>query len=56
MDGNVALNIRHYNKACFESFQADTNGFKDLDSRKFIKWVQSYASYKNYKFIKIRIK
>lgn len=52
MDGNIALDVRHYNKSCTEAFQADTNGFKDLDSRKFIKWVQVYALYKNYKFTK----
>jgi hypothetical protein len=52
MDGNIALDVRHYNKSCTESFQADTNGFKDLDSRKFIKWVQVYALYKGYKFTK----
>jgi hypothetical protein len=50
MDGNIAINIKHYNKSCTEAFQADTNGFKDLDSRKFIKWVQVYALYKGYKF------
>ena len=52
MDGNIAIDVRHYNKSCTEAFQADTNGFKDLDSRKFIKWVQVYALYKNYKFTK----
>lgn len=52
MDGNIALDVRHYNKSCTEAFQADTNGFKDLDSRKFIKWVQVYALYKGYKFTK----
>ena len=51
-DGNISLDVRHYNKASFEAFQADTNGFKDLDSRKYIKWVQAYASYKGYKFTK----
>jgi hypothetical protein len=54
MDGNIALNVNYYNKSCMEAFQSDTNGFKDLDSRKFIKWVQAYASYKNYKFTKNR--
>jgi len=52
MDGNIAIDVRHYNKSCTEAFQADTNGFKDLDSRKFIKWVQVYALYKGYKFTK----
>jgi hypothetical protein len=54
MDGNVPLNVRLYNKTSMEAFQSDTNGFKDLDSRKYIKWVQSYASYKGYKFTKNR--
>jgi hypothetical protein len=52
MDGNIALDVRHYNKSCTEAFQGDTNGFKELDSRKFIKWVQVYALYKGYKFTK----
>jgi hypothetical protein len=52
MDGNIALDVRHYNKSCTEAFQGDTNGFKDLDSRKFIKWVQVYALYKGYKYTK----
>lgn len=54
MDGNIALNKRHYNKSSVESFQADTNGFKDLDSRKYLKWVQAWANYKGYKYIKDR--
>jgi hypothetical protein len=54
MEGNITLAIRNYNKASMESFQADTNGFKDLDSRKYLKWVQAYASYKGYKFTRNR--
>jgi hypothetical protein len=50
MDGNIAINIKHYNKSCTEAFQSDTNGFNTLDPRKFIKWVQVYALYKGYKF------
>jgi hypothetical protein len=50
MDGNIAINIKHYNKSCTEAFQSDTNGFNQLDPRKFIKWVQVYALYKGYKF------
>jgi hypothetical protein len=52
MDGNISLDVRHYNKSSIESFQADTNGFKDIDSRKYLKWVQAYATYKGYKFTK----
>jgi hypothetical protein len=36
------------------SFQEDTNGFKDIDSRKYLKWVASWATYKGYKFVKNR--
>jgi hypothetical protein len=53
-EGNIALNIRHYNKASLESFQNDCNCFKDLDSRKYIKWVQIYCNYKELKFTKNR--
>jgi len=53
-EGNIALNIRHYNKASLESFQNDCNCFKDLDSRKYIKWVQIYCNYKGLKFLKNR--
>jgi len=52
MDGNIALDVKYYNKSCTEAFQSDNNGFNQLDSRKFIKWVQVYALYKGYKFTK----
>ena len=54
MEGNIALSVRHYNKSSIDSFQADTNGFKDLDSRKYLKWVSAWATYKGYKFTKNR--
>lgn len=54
MDGNMPLSVRHYNKSSIEAFQADTNGFKELDSRKYLKWVQAYATYSGYKFTKNR--
>jgi hypothetical protein len=54
MEGNIALSVRHYNKSSIDSFQADTNGFKDLDSRKYLKWVAAWATYKGYKFTKNR--
>ena len=52
MDGNIPINKRHYNKSSVESFQIDTNGYKDIDSRKYLKWVQAWAIYKGYKFSK----
>ena len=54
MDGNIGLGTRHYNKSSIESFQEDTNGFKDIDSRKYLKWVAAWATYKGYKFVKNR--
>jgi hypothetical protein len=48
IDGNISANIRHYNKSSLEAFQNDTNAFKDLDSKKYLRWVASWATYKGY--------
>ncbi len=34
------------------AFIPSDNLFKDIDSRKYLKWVQAYATYKGYKFTK----
>lgn len=52
MDGNLPLRIRVYNTSSLDSFRIDANGFKELDSRKYLKWVQAYATYKGYKLNK----
>jgi hypothetical protein len=52
MEGNIVPNIRNYNKSSLESFQNDTNAYKDLDSKKYLRWVASWALYKGYSMIK----
>jgi hypothetical protein len=50
IEGNIMLDKRNYNKSSLEAFQLDTNGFKELDSKKYLKWVQAWATYKGYVF------
>ena len=51
-EGNIPTDIRNYNKSSLEAFQNDTNGYKDLDSKKYLRWVASWATYKGYSMIK----
>jgi hypothetical protein len=52
IEQNIPTNTRNYNKSSVEAFQADTNGFKDLDTKKYLKWVSEWADYKGYTMIK----
>ncbi|NBW21046.1 MAG: hypothetical protein EBR82_75095 [Caulobacteraceae bacterium] len=52
IENNLTLNKRHYNTATLVCFQNDTNGFKDLDTKKFLKWVGEWAKYKGYTMVK----
>jgi hypothetical protein len=53
-DGNIPVNARHYNNAMMQLFQSETNGWKDLESRRFIKWLGEFAKFKGYELIKDR--
>ena len=53
-DGNIPVNVRHYNNAMMQLFQSETNGWKDLESRRFIKWLGEFAKFKGYDLIKDR--
>jgi hypothetical protein len=46
-DGHIESNVRHYNNASIQLFQQETNGWKDLESRRYLKWISEYAKYKN---------
>jgi hypothetical protein len=45
-EGNLALSVYHYNSAKLQEFTSEFTGFKDLEPRRFLKWVQSYADFK----------
>ena len=53
-EGNIPVNVRHYNNAMMQLFQSETNGWKDLESRRFIKWLGEFAKFKGYDLIKDR--
>jgi hypothetical protein len=45
-DGHIESNVRHYNNASIQLFQQETNGWKELESRRYLKWISEYAKYK----------
>jgi hypothetical protein len=45
-DGHIESNIRHYNNASIQLFQQETNGWKELESRRYLKWISEYAKFK----------
>jgi hypothetical protein len=45
-DGHIEINVKHYNNASIQSFQQETNGWKDLESRRYLKWISEYAKFK----------
>jgi hypothetical protein len=47
-EGNLPLNIFHYNSGVMQQFTSEFNGWKDLESRKFLKWIAEYANVKGY--------
>ena len=49
-EGNLELDIYHYNQARLQEFQNETNSFRDLSTQKFKKWVKEYANHKGYKY------
>ena len=53
-DGHIESNVRHYNNASIQLFQQETNGWKDLEGRRYLKWIGEYAKFKQLKLIKER--
>jgi hypothetical protein len=53
-DGHIESNVRHYNNASIQLFQQETNGWKDLESRRYLKWISEYAKFKKFDLRKER--
>jgi hypothetical protein len=53
-EGNLALDVYHYNGSKIQEFTSEFTSFKELEPRRFLKWVQSYADYKGYNLNKGR--
>ena len=53
-DGHIEFNKTYYNNASIQLFQQETNGWKELESRRYLKWVGEYAKFKKVKLIKER--
>jgi hypothetical protein len=46
-EGNLAADIYHYNGSKIQEFTSEFTSFKELEPRRFLKWVQAYADYKS---------
>ena len=53
-DRPFKINERIYNNASIEEFKNETNGWKDLEGRRYLKWIGEYAKFKQLKLIKER--
>jgi hypothetical protein len=53
-EGNLPLDIYNYNGTKIQEFTSEFTSFKELEPRRFLKWVQSYADYKGYNLNKGR--
>lgn len=47
-EGNLPLDTYHYNTVKLQEFTSEFTGFKDMEPRRFSKWVQAYADWKGY--------
>jgi len=50
IDNGLELNTRLYNSTSLEKFKNETGGYKDLDTKRFHKWIKEYCKYKDLKF------
>jgi hypothetical protein len=53
-DNPLKMNERIYNNASIEEFKKETNGWKDLEGRRYLKWIGEYAKFKQIKLTKNR--
>lgn len=54
IDNPIKLDFVIYNNAYLEDFKNETAGWKDLESRRFQKWIQEYAKFNKLNFTKGR--
>jgi hypothetical protein len=50
LDKGLELNTRHYNSVSLEKFKNETGGYKDLETKRYHKWIKEYCKYKDLKF------
>jgi len=53
-EGNLPVNVYHYNTAIMQQFCSEFNGWKELEPRRFLKWVTVLCIHKGYTFNKGR--
>jgi hypothetical protein len=54
IEGNITLDAMHYNNVSIQDFQTFTGGWHDLNTQKYLKWVNEYCKFKGYSLKKDR--
>jgi len=54
IEGNITLDAMHYNNTSIQDFQTFTGGWHDLNTQKYLKWVNEYCKFKGYSLKKDR--
>jgi len=54
IEGNITLDAMHYNNTSIQDFQTFTGGWHDLNTQKYLKWVNEYCKFKGYNLKKDR--
>jgi hypothetical protein len=54
IEGNITMDVLHYNNISIQDFQTYTGGWHDLNAQKYLKMVSEYCKFKGYHFDKGR--
>jgi hypothetical protein len=54
IEGNITMDVVHYNNVSIQDFQTYTGGYADLNSQKYLRMVDEYCKFKGYHFDKGR--
>jgi hypothetical protein len=54
IEGNITLDVMHYNNASIQDFQTYTGGWSDLNTQKYLKWMDEYCKFKGFNLKKNR--
>jgi len=54
IEGNITLDVVHYNNASIQDFQAYTGGWQDLNAQTYLRMISEYCKFKKFKLEKGR--
>lgn len=54
IEGNITIDVVHYNNASIQDFQTYTGGWSDLNAQTYLRMINEYCKFKKYKLEKGR--